>query len=169
MKLSKLTLAITGAALLGTALTLVAPAQAQDYYTWKDARGNKVISDRPPENPAIDYEHVRGAFGKRKDAPDKPAFRPRDELPQQAQDRAAVPDNRGQSDKSERGKGKPEKADKDPNPAACEAARERLWKLETFPQSRTTDDSGEVRFMTDEEREQQKSTNQKLIDKHCDD
>lgn len=54
------------------------------------------------------------------------------------------------------------------DPAVCKKARERKFSLETFARIRFTSDSGEVRFMTDEERAQRLQEALELIKTHCD-
>ncbi|WP_439107203.1 hypothetical protein [Congregibacter sp.] len=154
---SKRWIPLACATALLTVVSLSSPTHANDYYTWLDERGKKVMSDRPPQDKSIKYEHVQGAFGARKDAPANRAFRPKDD--------PARPANGSPS--SSASQQQPESLANESSAAKCEAAKERLFKLETFPQSRTYDENGEVRFMTDAERDQQKATNQQLIDEHC--
>lgn len=57
---------------------------------------------------------------------------------------------------------------RDLDEAKCAAARERLFKLETFPRKRVEED-GEIRFMTDEEVAEQLRINRELVKRHCPD
>ena len=56
----------------------------------------------------------------------------------------------------------------EPQPALCDQARDNIFKLETFARMRVQDDSGEVRFMTDDERASQLSTAYQVRDANCD-
>jgi hypothetical protein len=156
MKATTLAMTLLPAALAAAIATL--PASATEYYKWLDERGQLVISDRPPVDPTIDYEYHGERFGRTPtrlfDSDAEPA-------------RGKVVDN-GTAVKS------PPTAERRPTarPARdldeekCAAARERLFKLETFPRKRVEED-GEIRFMTDEEVEEQLRINRELVERHC--
>jgi hypothetical protein len=53
------------------------------------------------------------------------------------------------------------------HPELCDQAKDNVFKLETFPRIRVTDDDGTVRFMTDEEREKQLATAREVAAANC--
>lgn len=126
----------------------------ETYYRWSDERGNLVLSDRPPTNGTA-YETVvisgnsfrtgRAAFGPGTDTPD----------PSSAE-RAAGVDTMITT---------PAAIDKDP--AACEQAMRNLEALNNRPRIRVYDESGELRYLTPDEIEDEKRKSRLAIEIHC--
>ena len=122
-------------------LLAVASVQAGTLYRWTDERGNPVISDRPPAvgTPYITLDGAR--YGVKSSSA---ARTPKPMPTQQAESVKAGADRSGD------GTEQAMKTEQDPK--LCDQAKDNVFKLETFPRIRITDDDGSVRFMTDEER-----------------
>ena len=138
-------------------LLLTAPVGANTTYRWVDQNGNPVLSDRPPEA-GVPYTKVGVKMGIWRYS--KPAA-PETGAPD---DGAAVdsPSPVPSHSIAER-----EAADAEPLPALCEQARDNIFKLETFPRMRMRDDSGEVRFIDEAEREQELAIAYEARDANC--
>ena len=122
---------------------------AGDLYRWNDGNGNPVMSDRPP--PAgtpytvINAERY-GANTNVVSPVTNPASNP------------ASADTKHEDGSDAGSIGNREVAARvriEKHPELCAQAKEAIFQLETFPRVRVTDDSGEVRFMTDTERTEQ--------------
>jgi len=122
---------------------------AGDLYRWNDDNGNPVMSDRPP--PAgtpytvINAERY-GANTNVVSPVTNPASNP------------ASADTKREYGSEGGSMGNREVATRvriEKHPELCAQAKEAIFQLETFPRVRVTDDSGEVRFMTDTERTEQ--------------
>ena len=122
---------------------------AGDLYRWNDDNGNPVMSDRPP--PAgtpytvINAERY-GANTNVVSPVTNPASNP------------ASADTKREDESDAGSIGNREVAARvriEKHPELCAQAKEAIFQLETFPRVRVTDDSGEVRFMTDTERTEQ--------------
>ena len=122
---------------------------AGDLYRWNDDNGNPVMSDRPP--PAgtpytvINAERY-GANTNVVSPVTNPASNP------------ASADTKREDGSDAGSIGNREVAARvriEKHPELCAQAKEAIFQLETFPRVRVTDDSGEVRFMTDTERTEQ--------------
>jgi hypothetical protein len=122
---------------------------AGDLYRWNDGNGNPVMSDRPP--PAgtpytvINAERY-GANTNVVSPVTNPASNP------------ASADTKREYGSEGGSMGNREVAARvriEKHPELCAQAKEAIFQLETFPRVRVTDDSGEVRFMTDTERTEQ--------------
>ncbi len=134
---------------------LQAAAAGGTVYRWTDANGNLVVSDRPPAS-GIDYELVSTSTGNVVDAPaEAPAA-----SGGASSDKATEP--------AEQQKGRvaqfsaPAK-----DPKLCEQARSNLTILQDKPRIRFTDESGEVRFMSDDERGLEIERTLDAIDAYC--
>lgn len=146
-------------ALLGLFSFGDAALAAEKLYRWNDANGNPVVSDRPPPagtpyttlNPA---KYGVGTAAKR-------ALR---EEPVTA----SAPRASGIAE-AEKALADGKNVEIEKNPQLCAQARDNIFKLETFPRMRVTDDDGTVRFMTDEERAQQLATAKEVAAANCED
>ncbi|KGE04135.1 DUF4124 domain-containing protein [Pseudohaliea rubra] len=136
-------------------------AAATEYYKWRDERGQVVISDRPPVDPAIDYEYHGEHFGRTQ-------ARLFDDNAEPARGKVAGSYGPAQAPRSSPAGPSAKAPSKDLDEARCAAAKDRLFKLETFPRKRVEED-GEIRFMTTEEVEEQLRVNRELIQRHCPD
>ncbi|MEP4145684.1 MAG: DUF4124 domain-containing protein [Halioglobus sp.] len=143
---------LTFAALLG--LTVAMPATAGVVYRWLDEQGNMVVSDRQPAS-GVDFETISTNSGRTMTVP----------APEVKTEEAAM--------KTEK-KPAPEKkaADQTFKPkkdeALCTQAKNNMRILQDGPRIRFTDDKGEVRFMTDDERVIEKERTADAIEAYCD-
>jgi hypothetical protein len=122
----------------------------QNVYRWIDKQGNTVVSDRPPPV-GVEYEvvNLQGNMMNQVDNP-IPAPLPQtgmnsgDETAQQAQ-QPGIPKN----------------------PQYCSQARQNLSNLNTFARIRIQGADGEYRYLTEEEKEDQRRQAQDAIDAYC--
>jgi hypothetical protein len=148
----------TRACLLGSVALLLAATSLQagasdTFYRWQDERGNPVNSDRPP--PAgTPYEIIstESSMVRRVNSADAPPGKSGDGGEGEAPNQTVV--YRGQSQVEK-------------NPEFCAQARENLATLEVAPRVRLRGDDGEYRYLTDEEREEQKKNARDTIAVHC--
>ncbi len=154
---------ILGIALTAAAIGFTGSAHAADsYYRWKDERGNLVVSDRPPEA-SIEYEvFSTGSNRFRRVSPGEGAVPP---------ETTSRPGNRFETSESD---------DDDPmetvavevlpekNPEICERARQNLQTLESAARIRVRDESGELRYLTEDEKDVQRQNALDNIEVHCD-
>ena len=146
--------ALTMLALAATTVLLLGPGPAaagEILYRWKDDRGNPVHSDRPPPK-GTDYEvistdssMVRSVDGDEGAVPRKLTPNPSNEF--QTVD-SRVP-----------------KVEK--NPEYCERAKQNLDTLGSAVKIQMRNDQGELRYLTEEEREVQKEKARQSIRAHC--
>ncbi len=122
------------------------------HYRWIDERGQPVHSDRPP--PAgIDYEVIStGSSLVRQVSGDEGAV-PAETMPR-------VGNEFDQVDLAE-----PEEVEK--NPEYCERATKNLEALENATRIRTRNDQGELRYLSEEEREAEIVKSKEAIATHC--
>ena len=134
-------------------------ALAGTTYRWVDDNGNPVLSDRPPEGD-IPYTEVGGP----------PPLR---RQPKQSE---GAPQNPNIGGTPETDSKKPDALSEasesstvviEPEPELCRRALDNIFKLETFPQSRVQDSSGDVRFMSDAERAEQLRVAREVRDANC--
>ena len=142
-------------------LLLAMPASASTTYRWVDENGNPVLSDRPPQA-GVPYTEVGVDTGIRRYP--KPVA-PEVVAPEDAALGASSTPMADTSDQITSDVTIAAEAD----PDLCERARDNIFKLETFPRMRVRDDSGEVRFMSDEERAEQLATAYEVRDANCTD
>lgn len=140
---------------------LISDTTDASTYRWVDQNGNPVLSDRPPEA-GIPYTEVGIETGFRRYA--KPVSAEKTEstdnpAPGEKPATLAASTDVSESVRIEA---------VEPQPALCDQARDNIFKLETFARMRVQDDSGEVRFMTDDERASQLSTAYQVRDANCD-
>ncbi|MHA7816187.1 MAG: DUF4124 domain-containing protein [Pseudohaliea sp.] len=149
------------AALLSVVLAVIATAAlaADTLYRWKDDRGNLVVSDRPPEDSAVEYETVRmGA-----NAMSRAFRRPADSTPPRSSKETDAPAGAGSDDADPMTRvDLPEK-----DPEKCATARENLKALETFARIRTKDENGEYYYLTEEDKERQREQARDAIRVYC--
>ncbi len=127
-------------------------AAGEVYYRWLDERGNPVNSDRPP--PAgTPYEVVstQSTLVRHVDATE-----------------GAVPPETepSVSNQFEPVQTKPQGLEK--NPEQCKRARENLETLNTKVRIQIRNEQGELRPLTEEEKEEQRKIAQDTISVHCD-
>lgn len=145
------TLSLAAAALLVLTAALSTTA-GTTHYRWLDDRGNPVHSDRPPPK-GTDYEVITtGSSLIRKVSGDEGAVPP--------ETAPRVGNEFDQIDMEA-----PKEVEK--NPEYCERARKNLEALENANRIRVRNDQGEMRILSDEEREAEKIKAQDAIADHC--
>ncbi len=141
--------------LLALAAGIAAPGAgaADTYYRWKDERGKLVVSDRPPTDPDIEYEVVSQRSSLVRRVRSGEGAVPPEVVPR--------PGNR--FEQVESGEPAVEK-----NPEACARARTNLETLNTSARIRIRDpDTGEMRYLTEEEKVTQRERAEETIRVHC--
>lgn len=136
---------------------------ADKYYRWKDERGRMVVSDRPPIGGAVDYEVVSmGSTTLVRQAP------PGEGAP--APEREAAPGAPGPGREPPGGDTPQETMEViTRDPEICAQAQTNLKTLNTSARIRMRDrETGEPRFISEEEREIQRQKAQDTINVHCD-
>ena len=131
-------------------------AQAEDVYRWKNAQGNTVISDRPPED-GVEYDVVSASTGRTLVAPPPPSASTEEQPEENSPPTQNAEQPREISQFSAPAK----------DPKLCEQARNNLRILEDGPRIRFTDDEGVVRFMSDDERSVEKDKTLDAIEAYC--
>lgn len=138
------------------ALSCACSSLAANYYRWHDANGRLVISDRPPADRSINYETISGGT----------ALRTPRNAPASAQP-PAEPSPPPASEPVEPAATPPTPSPRDAR--SCSMARANLQTLETSPRIRINDPAtGELRYLSDEERAAQMEEAKKLIERFCD-
>ena len=155
------TWAMTAAAVMlsSTLTTFSQQGSAATLYRWTDANGSPVISDRPPPT-GTPYTTLNGARYGTSGSISAPQKQPVAESEVAESTPPEAPINSPE----------PAPAVKtvvEKRPDLCEQAKDNIFKLETFPRIRTTDDDGTVRFMTAEEISSQLETARKVAEANC--
>ena len=156
LNLFTLTLLIGGT--FGTLALVDAPsAEAADtYYRWRDERDKLVVSDRPPTDPNIEYEVVsqRSSMARRV-APGEGAVPPEVD-PRPGNEFEQVDLSRQEMEVVRK------------NPESCARAMANLETLNTSARIRIRDpETGELRFISEEEKETQRQKARETIRVHC--
>ena len=139
------------AAALGLALAAACVQAGSTYYKWLDERGNPVYKDRPP--PAgVPYEVISTGSNL---------------IRQVDADEGAVPPTTEPTvgNEFEQVKAKQEPVKK--NPEQCQRARENLETLNTKVRIQIRNDQGEIRPLSEEEKEVQRKQAMDTIAVHC--
>jgi hypothetical protein len=153
--------AFAGSALL-LALLIVEPLAmaGETYYRWTDEQGNIVMSDRPPSAPGIDYKTV---------VTSGPSLRPTS-----PQNSAAVKNSPAPVAPYTREGNKPEdsrsavsqpRVERDPE--ACAQAKRALQELDNRPRVRVYDETGELKYLSDEEKAELRRRAELTVELHC--
>ena len=143
------------------ALALSQTISANTTYRWVDQNGNPVLSDRPPAA-GVPYTEVGVDSGFNRYP--KPTGM---NEPDVNESDATGESTTGLS--SPLAASSPARIEiVSPQPNLCFQAQDNIFKLETFPRMRVQDDTGGVRFMTDEERSAQLATAYRVRDANCD-
>ncbi len=140
-------------------LTGVSAADTDELYRWSDANGNPVISDRPP--PAgISYTSIDSSYsGRRSRMNDRSASAP---AVTGSPTQPLVPPSSIEASYSS-------EPSVEKNPNICLLAQDNIFKLETFARIRMENAAtGEVRFLSDEERQSQLDSAHEQSTRHCD-
>lgn len=134
----------------------LASTAAGTYYRWKDDRGKLVVSDRPPVDDSITYEVVSpNSTLVRRVNPGKGAVPPEtDPRPGNEFDQVDTREEQVQVAKK--------------NPEMCARAEANLETLNTAARVRIRDeDTGQLRFLTEEEKEAQREKARSIERVHC--
>lgn len=153
---------VLGAGVLALMLAFVSTLShdayaANTYYRWKDAQGKLVVSDRPPRDDSVEYEVVsQGSSMVRRVMPGEGAV-PAEVNPRPGNDFDQVDTRREQMEAVTK------------NPESCARAKENLDTLNTAVRIRIRDsDTGEFRFLSEEEKDTQRQKARDIIRVHCD-
>jgi hypothetical protein len=146
------TYVFAGAALI-LSLTSVTAIAGKNHYRWIDDRGNPVHSDRPPPK-GIDYEVIStgSSMVREVDA-----------------EEGAVPAQINPSAGNEFEQVETAKSRIEKNPEYCQRARENLATLNSAARIRLRDNQGELRYISEEEKEEQRQEAREMIAVHCED
>ena len=148
---------VTLLAILGLTPALV--ATAGDMYRWSDDNGNPVISDRPPPlgvpYTVIDADRYGAKANAVSSVDNSHKLGGKNSEPMDSDAVNAVGITSNTTPKVEK------------RPELCAQAKDNIFKLETFPRIRTTDDDGTVRFMSEKEIEGQLATAKLVADANC--
>ena len=150
---SPLALVIVVAASLAVAIP--AAEASSTYYRWKDEQGKLVVSDRPPTQD-IEYEVVsqRSSLVRRV-KPGEGAV-PAEVKPRPGNEFEQTDTRQEQLEAVAR------------NPESCNRAKDNLDTLNTSARIRIRDqDTGELRFLSEDEKETQRQKAQDIIRVHC--
>ncbi len=148
---AKFLVAIVAAGVLGLA-ALNAHA-GQTHYRWLDDRGNPVHSDRPPPE-GIDYEVVSTESSLIRQVDAEEGAVPPEVDPKPGNEFKQV-------NKSAEMQATPK------NPEYCKRAQENLNTLNTSARIRLRDDNGEFRFLSEEEKAEQRAKAEEIIELYC--
>jgi len=136
---------------------------AGDLYRWNDGNGNPVMSDRPPPT-GTPYTIIDvGRYGATTNVV-SPVTNPASNPVSAGTNREDAKDGGSMGNREVAATVRIEK-----HPELCTQAKEAIFQLETFPRIRVTDDDGTLRFMTDEERDQQLTTTREYAEAACKD
>lgn len=148
--------AITTAVMLAPPFAGDAQSAEGTYYRWSDESGKLVVSDRPPQDPTIEYEVVspRSNFVRRV-SPGQGAV-PADVNPSPGNEFEQEVANREQLEVIAK------------NPESCTRAKDNLETLASAARIRIRDpDNGELRFLSEDEKETQRQKARDTIRVHC--
>lgn len=138
----------------------MAPAQDADaqttYYRWKDAQGKLVVSDRPPPEADVEYDVVsQSSTLIRRVKPGEGAVLPE-----------TTPRPGNQFEQVDTRLPAIEGVEK--NPERCARARENLETLDGYARINIRDpETGELRYISEEEKDVQRRKAQDIMRVHC--
>ena len=138
-------------------LTSAQSEAADTYYRWKDERGKLVVSDRPPPDPSIEYEVVsQRSTLIRRVQPGEGAVPP-EVTPRPGNEFEQVDTQLEQMEVVKK------------NPESCARAKANLETLNTTARIRIRDkETGELRFISEDEKDVQRQKARDTIRVHCD-
>jgi hypothetical protein len=140
---------------LGSLLLALAPTvMAAQVYKWVDAQGITHFGAQPPEGASADTVNTNSAQPKNPDAPaaTKPTLAPATDDKQKAvDDKVKQEVAQQEADRTKQ----------------CEQMRTNLAQLKNNPRVRVDDGSGELRRITEEERQERIAKNEKSIRENC--
>jgi hypothetical protein len=140
--------------LLSSCLLCPLTFAAEGYYKWLDKRGNPQLSDRPPPS-GVAYDYISTSTGMKRRVEagvnTSPTTSPAPAMPTTAVEPETVAEQQTQITK---------------NPAYCDQAKANLDTLNSNARVRIRE-KGQVRYLTDEERDIQRRKANDTIAVHC--
>ena len=124
------------------------------YYRWTDASGTEVNSDRPPP-PGTEYETIATSTNERVD-----------EVTDDGNMKPAETPSRGEA--PEIGQAPMQRIVVEKNPEACALAKQNLETLNTKARIRMPDGQGSFRFLSEEDKADQRTQAEAAIKQNCD-
>jgi hypothetical protein len=124
------------------------------YYRWTDASGIEVNSDRPPP-PGTEYETIATSTNERVD-----------EVTDDGNMKPAETPSRGEA--PEIGQAPMQRIVVEKNPEACALAKQNLETLNTKARIRMPDGQGSFRFLSEEDKADQRTQAEAAIKQNCD-
>jgi hypothetical protein len=146
----------TGAFVLAGLLTFATSfsSAGEVIYRWKDEAGNPVNSDRPPPE-GIKYETISTSSSMVHAVDPSDGSAPPAAKPGTGKDSAAAPVAEAKAPATKM------------NPEQCARAKDNLTQLDTHARIRIRDDKGEVRFLSEEEKQAEKQKTLDAIKAFC--
>lgn len=138
--------------LLASAIASQPALSAGKVYTWTDSKGVVHYGERPPKD-------VKATLIKTRSGHSDPTPTPPTPAPVAAPDTVTTSEAPGEAAPQQTGSAK--------DPTQCEAARTNLATLNGYARIKTTDEKGETRYMSEEEKQQKRADMQKMIDQVC--
>ncbi|WP_439100681.1 DUF4124 domain-containing protein [Congregibacter sp.] len=149
---------LMAALICALSMTLIVPeaSSADTYYRWKDEQGKLVVSDRPPASEQIEYEVVSQRSSLiRRVKPGEGAV-PKEVTPRPGNEFTQVDPRQEEIEVVTK------------NPESCARAKANLETLNTAARIRIRDKAtGELRFISEEEKETQRQKARDTIRVHC--
>lgn len=138
---------------LATGLISSDTLAAKKFYKWVDKDGVTHYSERPPRGQKAQVVTTYAGRGT-----PAPAAAPKAE-DKKDQDRGESTEAGGEKSAANTGPTK--------NPQICQSARRNLEILERSNRVRLQDENGELKTLSNEEKEKQRQTAQKAVEQHC--
>lgn len=142
---------ILAGALLVLGLGSLSASAGKNYYRWIDDRGNPVHSDRPPPK-GVDYEVISTGSSLIREVDAEEGAVPAEVVPKPGNEFEQV-------DTAAKGIEK--------NPEFCQRARENLATLNSAARIRMRDEQGNLRYINEDEKEEQRKRARETIELHC--
>jgi hypothetical protein len=129
--------------------------QAEEgYYKWTDERGNPQLSDRPPAS-GVEYEYISTDTGMKRRVSAQPttsSSTPAPALPKPAPPATTLAEEQTKIKK---------------NPAYCDQAKANLDTLNSSARVRIRATDGEIRYLSEEEKDIQRRKAKDMMAVHC--
>lgn len=142
---------ILAGALVVLALSSLSASAGKNHYRWIDERGSPVHSDRPPPK-GVDYEVISTGSSLVREVGGDEGVVPAEVTPK-------VGNEFQQIDKA--------KKEAEKNPEYCQRARDNLATLDSAARIRLRNEQGELRYIDEEEKEEQRKRARETIELHC--
>ena len=139
---------------LGCCLSSPGALAAEGYYKWLDARGNPQHSDRPPPS-GVEYEYISTDTGMKRRVRSTTTTGSSSPAPAMPVPQAAPTTVAEQQTKIKK------------NPVYCDQAKANLDTLNSTARVRIRNSEGEIRYLTEEEKDNQRRKANDMIAVHC--